>query len=288
MKRNVVITIHPANADSDQLTVRDAMEHVLDMLALLRLAEEPGEPQEELVWRLSSASTNSPFAVEIEASAKKPALAIDRRAAKTAKRCGAALSAFVSGDTTTVPSWVRAETLDVAQRLALRNMNGIGRTDINLGAKSAPIVIGHREARAAVETIERVRREANADREDFAHSAIGSIEGQIVSAATYNNMPAIRVLERVSGQEVVCVIPQEIEDRIGRDHSLAEVWRGQHVLIEGTIRYKEDGEIRLVTASDLQRSGAHDVTLQQVRDARFTGGLSPAEYLDRLRDGTLG
>ena len=67
-----------------------------------------------------------------------------------------------------------------------------------------------------------------------------------------------------------------------------DVWRHKRVLARGKILYDRTGGILRVEADDVQLIDVPRVTLDEVRDPNFTGGLSVSEYLNRLREGSLG
>ena len=77
----IKVVVYPSGGADETLTVADAMQQVLDCFALLSKAEaqEPGS-RVKVVWRLESATTNSPFTVEAMAASSDPEIAVDRQA----------------------------------------------------------------------------------------------------------------------------------------------------------------------------------------------------------------
>src|SRR2546422_10066381 len=100
------ITIHPRSSDAALLRVADAMQQVLDYLKLFEEAERAVvDPNESFVWRLESASTNSPFTVVAVADSTIPNVNVDQQARKVKRE-------FVSGMHRLIrnkekPSWKR-------------------------------------------------------------------------------------------------------------------------------------------------------------------------------------
>src|ERR1700730_14130756 len=125
----VTITVRPSATHPDILSVQDAMCQVLDYFDLL-LPE--GNEDQNLVWNLSCASTNTPLTVigepvslahdidvSIIARAQRTLVAEQFRALAGGKRPSRKLT------------HKKRETM---RRLFKRNMDGIGRTDAILDA----------------------------------------------------------------------------------------------------------------------------------------------------------
>ncbi len=76
----VTIVIYPSGADSDALTVSDAMQQVLDMFVLLAKAEVQKTGAQQVVWRLERASTNTPLTISAVAVSTDPTGDVDQEA----------------------------------------------------------------------------------------------------------------------------------------------------------------------------------------------------------------
>jgi hypothetical protein len=186
-----------------------------------------------------------------------------------------------------VPEWMDSSARSRALALFKRNVNGIGRTDIKFSDSAPLTTIVESKARIAVSTLEDYDNYNHGIDADFSRSEIGSIEGDVISAIPYYGHPAFFVKERLTGIEVPCVIPDELESKIGLEHNWSEVWSNRRVGIIGEIRYGEDGKIRRVSVLDIKNIDPPMMKYEDISDPSFTGGLSPSEYIDlsRRQDG---
>lgn len=123
---------------------------------------------------------------------------------------------------------------------------------------------------------------------DLTRTETGSIEGQVLEAMTFYGRPALRIRERITGAEVVCVFAEELAERIGREHKWHNVWRGRRVLVSGEISYRHDGTIVRIRASEMTDVDARPLAYADIADPNFTGGLSPAEYVKALWEEEIG
>lgn len=137
----VTIIVHPSGADSDSLTVSDAMQQVLDIFSLLSKAEADRIGSENVVWRLESASTNSPFTVSAIAVANDPVSVVDREAQAAKRALGEGWANLLTAREK--PSWVDVPAEQIVRRILARSLNGVGRTDIRFDDETADIVIDH-------------------------------------------------------------------------------------------------------------------------------------------------
>jgi hypothetical protein len=122
------------------------------------------------------------------------------------------------------------------------------------------------------------------------YKELGSIEG---TAKTIDRDGRGRLLlwihVRLTGDDVRCFVSGEAATEVGR-RQIRDVWRGRRVAVYGVLHYKGLGKLNYIDAIKVrfQLIKPPAVSLEQIKDPNFTGGLSIGEYLDRLRDGTLG
>lgn len=117
---------------------------------------------------------------------------------------------------------------------------------------------------------------------------MGSLEGVLLQVGSYYGNPAIQIRERKTGADVWCVVPEQFEHEIAESTTLEDVWHGKRVIVRGKIMFGTDRAISRVEATSVRRVEPKHVSEDQIADKDFTGGLSVAEYLERLRDGSLG
>jgi len=124
-----------------------------------------------------------------------------------------------------------------------------------------------------------------ADRERTEH---GSVEGVLVDVGTDYNQPAIRIVERKSGREIACRVDQSVIDEIAQAASFRDVWEHRRVRVRGKIVFDQHGKVVRVYARSITQITPRTMTLRDIEDADFTGNLTTLDYIEKLREGTLG
>lgn len=280
VENKIKVVVYPSGAADEALTVSDAMQQVLDYFSLLSKAEArmPGS-QVSVVWRLESATTNSPFTVEAKAVSSDPELSVDRQALQARLALQDGLGKLLRGEAK--PTWFDRDAETVMRRILSRNLNGVGRTDVILEPEP-PIVLDHRSARRMQNFLDLRAAEEAAQAEDLSRKEFSSVEGHAIGLTTHYRKPAIEIRERLSGREIKCVLPTITADTIGSQHQWKEVWSNQRVVVTGVCHYDKLGNITLIDAEDVTRIEARDIPIADVRDPDFSSGLEPQEHLDRL------
>lgn len=280
MKERVKITITPSVSDSNLLTVHDAMEQVLDYFDLLRSADKSLDDKETIVWRLRSVTTNSPFTVTAEPFGHDPAISVDRHAAVVMRRFQQGVDSVIHNRD--IPDWI--ENDKHLHNTLKRNLNGIGRTDIDLGDSIEPIVISHKVADDARKNLQKrkLTKEKN-----LTHSCHGSVEGYITSVSSYYGKPCFYLRLRHSEKNIRCIVSEDIADEIGHAHNLNEVWGNTRIIVEGLISYNAKGEAENIDVKMIDKIKEKNVSLNDIYDEDFTNGLPVGEYLEKIREGTI-
>ena len=170
-----------------------------------------------------------------------------------------------------------------------QNIRRIGWTDIRFDEQSPPLVIQERTALGAASALEAATAdETSPPSLDLTRTEIGSIEGYVIQTATFYGRPAVRIRERITGAEVICLLSNELAERIGPQNNWSEVWQGRRVLVSGEISYRQDGTIDRIRASDMLTIDARQLDYADIADPNFTGGLSPADYLKAIWEEEVG
>lgn len=278
MAERFSITVRPSASHPDFLTVRDAMEQVLDYINLL------SDDDQGVTWGLVMASTNSPpLRVEAEAISPYPGVDVTIPAKAMKARFEENIQAVIRGEYP--PDW-SGRRYELALRILKRNMNGIGETELSLHGPSADTLVVNQQT--AREAISRLKAQPEHPYPP-AHSEIGSIEGVIVDITTNNNRPAIKIKDRRTRRDVTCIINQEIRSRIEPIAIGPNVWDRRLVRIHGRIAYDDHGKMQQVFAdSAVVLEVPQKISYQDLYDPNFTGGKSVSEYLDDLREGRIG
>lgn len=282
MAERIKVTVRPSGAHPDLLTVQDAMRQVLDVFDLVAT--------DEIAWRLVDASMNSPFWAEGEAVSLVPEIDIGPIARAQKEELSRNLRSLILGNRPA--EWYTAPRDQLVRQILSRNMNGIGETDIDgLAGDDQPVVITPAVAAKARQILDIATTvpddEDSLYPERGAHDEFGSIDGTLCAVAPDYEQPAIRVKDRLTGDEITCRISEEIAQRISRQQRYKDVWAGQRVRVSGRIRYSKSGDVVRVYADDVRRLTPRDINIGDIHDPNFTGGLSIEEYLERFRDGEL-
>lgn len=280
----VTVIVRPSAAHPDVLSVQDAMRQVLDFFDLLTPEETDGGG---LVWNLTLASTNSPLTVVGEAVSTNPQVDVTVVARLQRQAVAEQLRSFTAGQRPArTVSKRRRETY---RRIFNRNTNGIGRTDAILDAPSAPILITPTIAVAGISALAEEEREFDAlVLDDRGREEVGSIEGQLLEVGTDYNQPAILVRERKTGADIWCRVDAALKHKISEESRFEDVWDRKRVIVRGRIYFNSMGSIVRVRATSVATVAPRQMTIHDIKDNNFTGGLSVNEYLDRLREGDLG
>jgi hypothetical protein len=173
------------------------------------------------------------------------------------------------------------------RRVLSRNQNGVGRTDIDFdtGAEMHDIIsIDRVQAEAGIRAIVALNV---LDIEDFPErESFGEIEGLMVAAGRYRSRPAVQIRSELYGL-VWCILSQNVIERFGNEHKMADVWGGKR-LVYGGLNYAVGGKLSRVQVIDMREIiAAPPIDLDSVLDPNFTSGMDPHEYLQQLHGGEL-
>jgi hypothetical protein len=280
----VTLTIRSSAGEDAPLTVDDATRQILDFFDLLSAS---GGPEGALVsWRLVSISMKSPLSLTAEPFSDVPGIPVQ----VVARREKMALAESIREMTTMghVPEWMDRPARQRARAFFGRHARSIGRTDVLLEDDSPPIIIVPRNAEIAESALAKEPAREESTTSDLARVEMGSIEGQVLETTTYYGHPAVRIRERITGAEVLCVLSAELAERVGVERNWRDVWQGRRVLLSGEITYRADGTIVRVQARDMVSVDAGQLNYADIADPNFTGGLSPSEYIKALWEEEIG
>jgi hypothetical protein len=278
-ERDKIVVIVEPTSPSERLDIADAFQQVLDYLRLVELA---ASEDADFDWKLERASTNSPFTVVAYTPIGSVAAKNQQSLAVAQRRTEEGIRDLAVGK---VPSWMRKRQRNAARRITRRFHDNIGRMSLKTdeSAKGA-FLLNRGLAKRALTTLEKVDgiEEVIVPK----HTSYGEIEGLLLGVGSYYSSPALWV--RANGYEVVrCLVQQDKLEELGDEATLKEVWKHRRVRIVGTLTYAEGGSLEQVAVDEMQLFPDSGVTLAQVLDPDFTGGMEPVEYLDRLHDGAL-
>lgn len=256
----------------------DGLRQVLDFFDLLTAAQ--GGPDGALVsWRLVAISKSSPLSATGEAYATMTGVAPEIVARRGKARVAEAFGALISGDE--APEWLEGIALIKTKTMLERNLNGIGRTDVDFNfAGNVPTIIVERSARAGLIAIDRLELKRRANTEDLSHSEIGSLEGTVAGVTTYHGRPAVQIRESLRGEFVTCVLSDDAAAELKNTHQWGEVWEGRRVLAAGEIIYRKDGRPARVNDAAVTPIDVPRLNHDEIGRPGFLGGMTPRDYLD--------
>lgn len=279
MAGSVEITIHPSGAEPELLAVGDVLRQVLDFVELLEHLEDPVLENRRIVWRLAQASTNSrPLTVVASPFPRTPDSPIFLEAEQVADRASVALTSLVQG---IKPEWLEAKPSAMLHRIFERHQQGLGQTDIKLGNESL-ISLLPRLARIASLALEQESVQEETERQGQDQTEFGSIEGKVSGLTSWRSRPVLQVIERLSDQDVSCILSDELAQKMGLGHTWSEVWDGRYLSLRGKLVYNPNRSIKCAyveSAKDLEWT---TVELSDLEDIDILQGRSVTEHLRRL------
>lgn len=280
MAERMTVIVVPQNSQ-ENLTVEDAMRQVLSVFELLSSTTREGG--NEVAWRLIEAKTNSPpFTVTAEAFTSAPNIDVEEDAKFQKQELLRSFAEFKEGR---IPDQWQEDAANEAV-MSLFNRLRNNRLEIYVDSTQAPITLTDNDRQnAEALTALNVAHDVSAN---STKTQIGSINGVFSQITTYHNTPAVIIRENKTGRDIACIVSEELKLRITKDISIGDVWEHVPVIVRGEILYGIGRGIKRVIASDIQRKEKKEMSLDQIRDRNFTNGLTVAEYLDKLREGTLG
>jgi hypothetical protein len=284
MGKTIKISISGRGPDTDAPLVEDALDEIRDWVEILRGVEEAvaGSSVSAIDWRLTNASRNSPLAFEIEAFPRIFATNIDHRVDIVREETARGLAALQMRAER--PRYFTNDVMRKTRRVMERVTNGLGSAAIDFGPELPATRVTPTTARAATRNVDLVLESP-----DKPYKEIGSIEGylQAVERDGFGRRVA-HVMEKITGEIVKCIISgQALTDLKSRE--IRDIWRSQRVEIVGLIHFAGLGRIDRIDADGVRfMRGRSDLPqIDDVIDADFTGGIESAEYIGRLRNGTL-
>ena len=279
--KKLSVTIYPEALSSDYLTVSDALNQVLDLVDALERTESTSAGERQVVWRLTEAYTNSPpFTVVAQPFPAHPNLSISLEANRVATLFASEFRALLNG---TPSELVAVDAQAPILRVLERNLNGVGRTEIQIG-EDDPICVVPQAARIAKLAIGQTEIGVEVAKPDWQRTEFGTVEGEISGLTRWNGKPALDIIERLSEKRFTCVLNEELSAKIGPVHQWSEVWEGRRINVTGAMHYNSDGDLRRADIDNLEEIEWTDVPLSDLREVDILNGRTLAEYLSLVRN----
>lgn len=278
MRDKIVVTIEPPKPN-ERLDVAEAFKQVLDFLELVELAAGEGARFE---WKLDKATTNSPFTVVAFTPGAKVRAPQTDSLPTAQSRVQKGLNELSGG---AVPQWMHKKQRTTARKIMKRYRDGIGRVSLRSNeAAKRQFFFNSTMAAKALTTLEKV--DGIEDIVVPAHRGYGEIEGTLLEVGDHRGRPALFI--RTNGYDVVrCMVDPANLDSIGGAANMREVWQHSRVKLVGSLWFGDGGSLDHIKVDTMDLFPSKSVGLARVTDPRFTAGLEPPDYLDRLHEGSL-
>ena len=253
------------------------MLQVLDVISILDALDE-GDSSAKIVWRLESASTNSPFTVTAGAESSDPTLSVRLEANRVTDTFSDSLGGLLAADRKAEA--VNETAARAFERVFKRNLNGVGRTDVVFPDDfRKPLHIVPSSAQRGLITLERAHLDDAEAEPNLAHTEFGAREGEVVGLGHYHNSPAITLRDWLTREKILAVLTEELAKRLGPVHNWSEAWEGRRLLVSGEIHYDAGGLVRKIDAIDIEEIAPPVVKLHELEGIDILGTRSALEHI---------
>lgn len=271
------------NFGVDAPTVEDLLSQIQDFVAVLRGVEEAvADGQgEEIDWRVTDVTKNSPLTFEVTPFPKNHAMNIDRRARAVVSATADGINALAAEADR--PLYFSDALIGRVEKVFDRVTNGLAETVVDLSAYGdiPPISVTKSSAQLALDNLHELKSP-----EPVGYREIGSVEGFITKVELDGHRrPIVWLRHRIDGQLVKCVSKGRGLDRIGH-YEVAEVLKGLRIQAFGMINYKDLERIASIDVDDVHVFAEEDELpdITEIVAPGFTGGVEATEFLRRLRE----
>ena len=284
MAKPIKITVRGTDSLGDDApTVEDLLSQIQDFVSVLHGVEDviAGNGKEEIIWRVTDASRNSPLTFEITPYPRNHAMNIDKRASEVVKATALGFNTIETKSER--PIFFSDQVIQKAEKVYERVTDGLAGTQIDFSAyEDAPSLdVDKQTARQSLDHITQFRTSLAVP-----HRELGSLEGFITKVELDGfRRPIVWLKSRVDGQIVKCVAKGDGLDRIGH-LEVVEVLKGLRVRVYGLLSYKSLEEISRIDVDGVHVFEPDDELpdASAIVSPGFTGGVEASEYLDALHD----
>lgn len=274
----VTIQVESNIGEDGPLTVMDTLRQFMDGFELLRAAIEAEAGDTKIRWRLVSLSKNSPATAVAEAFSPEEGVDVTGAVYRGTQSFHSGLEALEKGK---VSEWLKPH-LYLAKSFYQRNLNGLGKTTVEVEDELPRSVVVEKVARRSLAAIAAYEAEQRQHEDDKSRSEWGSVDGHVTKASTWYGRPALYIRERLTGSEIPCVLTDDAAAEAGPTHSWTEVWRGSRIRARGQVFYDVAGRVTRVAAHSIKDVSRRPVDLQALREIDVLKGRTPEEHLRRF------
>jgi hypothetical protein len=281
MSRIVKLSVK-ARGETDSPRVDDFLDQVRDYFEILGGVEQAlaDDGTNAIVWRIVSATTNSPIALEVRAYPLNFAVNVDRRVDQVVRATALGMNQLRTQKER--PPFFTDKVLLRAEKLFERVINGLETTVVDFGSDLPKLEITTSVARTAAANTRSVLHPP-----ERPYKEQGSIEGTARSIdRDIRGRLILWIRDQLTGEDVKCFVTGEAEVILG-DHKIRDVWRNRRIQVYGLLQYKGLGKLNYIETTRVRflRDRADLPSLDDIIDPNFTGGMRSEDYLARIRDG---
>ncbi len=270
---------------NDAPTVDDLFSQILDQVDILREVEDAiaGEGSEQLVWRVTSVSKNSPIMFEITPFPKIYGTDIENRAAQVVKATAQGFHKLNEGNVR--PSHFTDKVLNKIVGVNERIMNGLAATEIDFsGYEGAPSwSLSRKTARSTIKRIDRLKSPPMKP-----HRELGSVEGFVKTVGRDGHgRSKITLTTRLDRKDVKCASARGEQGLDEIDHlKVGKVTKGLRIRVHGVLHFKASNVLDRVDVERVELFPfLEDLpSVEDLIDPEFTDGLTSVEFIRRARD----
>ena len=271
------ITIEPSTSTFQRLDFFNVISQVRDFLKILQ------GNNSHLSWAITFASVNSPFKLDCEPydtnSGDTDYEAVESQALLVSRLYDEMLSGKPWG--TDVPDLIVEKTRDILKR----NMNGIANTKYEFANSNTPVELSRDIAERCLSVLTPPDTSIFAPLiGKLARTELGAIEGRIVEIGTHYNKAAVRIKDRVFGNDVWCQVAESVLGELETEIRARHAWNPERIRVSGEIVYDREGNISRVQEGNIEFVETKHVPVEQLYDPDFAEGMPILEYLDKLRE----
>lgn len=231
-------------------------------------------------WRVTDASKSSPLRLTVEAFSKQYAVNIDERARIVVD---AQLNGLTQLQISPArPAYFTDRALIIAERIFDRVTDGLEQTTVDYGDSNV-VVLHPTNARNGIQNIREVLTPTGRP-----YREVSSVEGRFTTIGRDGfGRPLIIVRDRITGNDIKCVVSDK-QARAEVEHlQVSDVWRGRRVRVYGELHFKAVGRLAQIDVSNIRflRDNVELPTIDDIVDPDFTLGVTTEEYIKRLREG---
>jgi hypothetical protein len=278
-EQTITITIHPSGGKGRPLSVEDAMNQILDVVHLLEVPARVHDASARYEWAVVGATTNSPLQVTVApyGSVENSTAWIAAATEDIDLATNGLIDVF---ENSAIPLWLDAKATNALKRLAKRNTNGLGVTEIISGDGNS-VLLDPAKSQAALNLLDLYTAPSLGD--IGKHRARGEVSGRMVRAGEYHHRPAFWLKDK-TGAEITCTLAKELIDKVGGETTLQDIWKNRFLVVRGVKSFDASGKlVKIEVTEEPELRDLRPVNLDTIIDEDFTSGIDSVEYLRQIR-----